>query len=192
MESNQRYTDEENLLEDKTEENENLCDLPPRPVDPVVAAFAAISELPIEKIEVEEEEESADSPQNGSEEAEDAVQPTDRAASAPALPPALQKKARPTKGAVIGTGGWFATLFLLSLPLVGLLFGVAWACGLSRRQNRIHLSRAFLALLLFFLLLGIIALLLLYFLRPESMRDAISHLSASRYAEAIIALFSAN
>ena len=44
---------------------------------------------------------------------------------------------------------------VMSIPVIGIFFAIAWACGLSRKQQKTYLARAFLILsLLFLFLLG--------------------------------------
>ncbi|MDR1719400.1 MAG: zinc-ribbon domain-containing protein [Dysgonamonadaceae bacterium] len=58
----------------------------------------------------------------------------------------------------IGTLGFIGTLFLLSLPIIGLILCIVWACSGSVNRNRRNFSRA----LLFFALLGVILAVALF------------------------------
>ncbi|HCG35411.1 MAG TPA: hypothetical protein DER23_03600, partial [Clostridiales bacterium] len=71
----------------------------------------------------------------------------------PPIPEPEDELPPPGIDVVVTTGGWFGTLLVLCIPVVGILFAIAWACGLSKRKNRIHFARAFLILIGLLLLL---------------------------------------
>ncbi len=55
---------------------------------------------------------------------------------------------------VLGTGAFFGTVLLLSLPVLGLLLQIIWACGGTNSTNRRNLARAYLIFSVLGLLLG--------------------------------------
>ncbi len=63
--------------------------------------------------------------------------------------------------APITTWGFVGTMLLLSIPLVGLILAIVWACGNCRKINKRNLSRAFLILTAIGLVIGLAAGLIL-------------------------------
>lgn len=56
---------------------------------------------------------------------------------------------RPPKGspyAVIGSWSFAGTILLLSVPVVGFIFAIVWACGGAHNRNRRNFARAYLLL----------------------------------------------
>ena len=75
------------------------------------------------------------------------VQTVPRPQPAPPQPPAYIPLAdtEPPKGsryAVISTAGYFGTILLFSLPLIGLIFCIVFACGGTKNRNRRNLAMA--------------------------------------------------
>ena len=63
--------------------------------------------------------------------------------------------------AVLSTGGYFGTLLLFCIPVIGPILAIIWALGGSRSQNRRNLSRAYLLVVLIALVLAAVCYLLL-------------------------------
>jgi len=78
--------------------------------------------------------------------------------------------ANPKKDAskVLSVGAWLGALVVMSLPLVGLVMQILWACGACRSRNLRNLARAW-------LILSVIGLLLA-FLAYTSLREALPQL----------------
>ncbi len=74
--------------------------------------------------------------------------------------PAHQAAApRPPKGspyAVLGSWSFFGTMLLLSVPVVGFVFAIVWACGGAHNLNRRNYARA---ILLFYIIAIVLSLL---------------------------------
>ncbi len=143
--------------------------------DPVVSAFAALHNG--DKGEIIQSEASEN--------------PCIEPAFLAPLPPALQKKSN-QKSAVISTWGWFYTLLLFSIPIIGLLIAALFAGGLTRRQNRVHYARAYLAMIGLFLFLSIIGLLVLWIHLGHDATKALSCLFDGQYKEAVLHLFASH
>ena len=93
------------------------------------------------------------------------VQTVPRPQPAPPQPPAYIPLAdtEPTKGsryAVISTAGYFGTILLFSLPLIGLIFCIVFACGGTKNRNRRNLAKAYLIFMIIALVLSVILVVL--------------------------------
>ncbi len=55
---------------------------------------------------------------------------------------------RKRSDAVLGTWAYAGSVILLSLPLIGFVLQIAWACGATRNLNRRNLARAYLVITL--------------------------------------------
>lgn len=70
------------------------------------------------------------------------------AVSDPTLP-TREAAPRPPKGspyAVLGSWSFVGSLLLLSIPVVGFILAIVWACGGAHNCNRRNLARAYLLL----------------------------------------------
>jgi uncharacterized membrane protein YvbJ len=56
-------------------------------------------------------------------------------------------------GGVMGVGAYVGSIIVMSLPLIGFIFMIIWACGGTANRNRVNLARAYLILLLIAVLL---------------------------------------
>lgn len=91
------------------------------------------------------------------------VQPAPQAASQPVQQKPVQQKpvqqAHPipvqivetppgsgSKYEPVSTAGYFGIILLLSIPIVGFIFSIVWACGGCQKVNKRNLSRAILLL----------------------------------------------
>ena len=93
------------------------------------------------------------------------VQTVPRPQPAPPQPPAYIPLAdtEPPKGsryAVISTAGYFGTILLFSLPLIGLIFCIVFACGGTKNRNRRNLAKAYLIFMIIALVLSVILVVL--------------------------------
>ncbi|MDR0314784.1 MAG: zinc-ribbon domain-containing protein [Oscillospiraceae bacterium] len=62
-----------------------------------------------------------------------------------------------TKNDVISVGGYILSLFVLGIPVIGLIVAIIWTVGGSKNQNRVNLAKAY---LVFFLIVLVISLAL--------------------------------
>ncbi len=71
-----------------------------------------------------------------------------------------------TPDRVLGTGAFFGSVLLMSIPVLGLLLQIIWALGGTGSQNRRNLARAY----LIFSVIGIVlAILLVWFITDTLM-----------------------
>ena len=76
----------------------------------------------------------------------------------PAIPqPVPDLPAKGSKYEPITTGGYLGSILLMSVPVLGLLIMIIWACGGCRKINKRNLARAMLIFLVISLILGMIA-----------------------------------
>jgi hypothetical protein len=97
-----------------------------------------------------------------------AQQPVKQAAPAYSAPPAAYP------ASTIGAWGYFGSLLLMSIPLVGLIASIIWAAG-SKNINRRNLARGYLLLLI----IGIIIFVAVSIISSILMRDTISRIFES-------------
>ena len=74
------------------------------------------------------------------------------------LPP--EAAPRPPKGspfAVVGSWGFVGAIILLSIPVVGFILSIVWACGGVRNRNLRNLARAYLLLCALTIVLALVA-----------------------------------
>jgi len=74
--------------------------------------------------------------------------------------------------APITTWGFVGTMLLLSIPIVGLVLTIVWACGGCRKINKRNLSRAFLILMVIGLILGLVAGLVVRGIVKSALKEA--------------------
>jgi hypothetical protein len=82
----------------------------------------------------------------------------------PAQPPVVPGNSPDGKSDVISTGGYFLTLLLFSLPLIGWIACIVMAFA-SGNRNRRNLARA----MLIFLVIGLILSIVMYFVGKWAM-----------------------
>ena len=83
--------------------------------------------------------------------------PVRTAPSPPAPPIPVYADREPSKGspyAVVSTGGWFGTILLFCLPLIGLIFCIVFACGGTKNLNKRNMAKAFLIFMIIGLVIG--------------------------------------
>lgn len=64
--------------------------------------------------------------------------------------------------AVLSTGQFFLSLFLMLLPGIGLIIQIIWACGAAKNRNRVNLARAFLIWTIISVIITVISVVILY------------------------------
>lgn len=74
--------------------------------------------------------------------------------------------------APITTWGYVGTMLLMSIPIVGLILAIIWACGGCRKINKRNLSRAFLIMMAFALVFSLIAGLVIRGITKKAMEEA--------------------
>jgi len=74
--------------------------------------------------------------------------------------------------APITTWGFVGTMLLLSIPIVGLVLAIVWACGGCRKINKRNLSRAFLILMAIGLVFSLITGLIVRGIVKSALREA--------------------
>ena len=67
---------------------------------------------------------------------------------------------------VVSTMSWLGTIILLAIPFIGLILCLVWAFG-GGNLNRRNLSRAYLIILVAFLVLGIVFGVLMFLVLPS-------------------------
>ena len=100
-------------------------------------------------------------------------------AKAPASPvapdPADSGDPKPGKKsayAPMSSFGMAVQIFLMSIPLVGLILSIVWACGVCRKIARRNLARAWLILMIVCVLLTVALALVLRFCFPQELTRA--------------------
>ncbi|MPM97772.1 hypothetical protein SDC9_144949 [bioreactor metagenome] len=48
----------------------------------------------------------------------------------------------------MSVGGYVGSIIVMSIPLIGFIFMIVWACGGTANRNRVNLARAYLILLI--------------------------------------------
>jgi len=74
---------------------------------------------------------------------------------APAAPEVKEEK-KPEKGA-ISVLGFIGLFILFSIPVVGLVFAIVWACGVTENKTLVNYARAWLILWAIALVIAIVA-----------------------------------
>ncbi len=95
-------------------------------------------------------------------------------ASPPEAPRSSARKAPGPNSpyAPVTTWGFVGTMLLLSIPIVGLVLAIVWACGGCRKINKRNLSRAFLILMVIGLILGLVAGLMVRGIVKSALKEA--------------------
>lgn len=83
----------------------------------------------------------------------------------PAVDP--ERPAAKSRWALMGTWGTVGAMLLMSIPVVGLIFAIVWACGGCRKYAKRNLARAELILMAVGVLLAVAGALVLRFVFPE-------------------------
>ena len=74
----------------------------------------------------------------------------------------------------LGTGGFLGSLLLMSIPVVGLLIGLIWAFGGSRRVSRQKLAQAYLLFILIAAAVAAACIFLFSSFLPPQMEKALT------------------
>jgi len=74
----------------------------------------------------------------------------------PYTPPVSDEPRAGSKYELITTGGYIGILLLMSIPLIGVILAIVWACGGCRKLQKRNLARAMLILMAITLVLGLI------------------------------------
>jgi amino acid transporter len=65
--------------------------------------------------------------------------------------------------------GMAVQLFLMGIPVIGLILSIVWACGVCRKIARRNLARAWLILLIAAIVLSVAGILVLRFCFPDQL-----------------------
>jgi Na+/serine symporter len=65
--------------------------------------------------------------------------------------------------------GMAVQIFLMGIPVIGLILSIVWACGVCRKIARRNLARAWLILLILGILLTVAAAIILRFCFPNEL-----------------------
>lgn len=80
--------------------------------------------------------------------------------------PAPKQENAPEKGspyAPVSTGAFYGSMFLLAIPVVGLIFAIVWACGGCKKKNLRNFALAHILYGLTVTLLGVLSTVLIWF-----------------------------
>ncbi len=87
---------------------------------------------------------------------------------APVLSPAAAEKQRKAN-LPMTTWGTVLSMVAMSIPLIGLIFMIVWACGGCRKIGRRNLARAYIILLIIAIVITVVAALLLRFVFTDEL-----------------------
>ena len=82
------------------------------------------------------------------------------------------KPGRKSPYAPMSSFGMAVQLFLMGIPVIGLILSIVWACGVCRKIARRNLARAWLILLIVAIVLSVAGILVLRFCFPDQLVQA--------------------
>ena len=82
------------------------------------------------------------------------------------------KAGRKSPYAAMSSFGMAVQLFLMGIPVIGLILSIVWACGVCRKIARRNLARAWLILLIAAIVLSVAGILVLRFCFPDQLVQA--------------------
>lgn len=82
------------------------------------------------------------------------------------------KPGRKSPYAPMSSFGMAVQLFLMGIPVIGLILSIVWACGVCRKIARRNLARAWLILLIAAIVLSVAGILVLRFCFPDQLVQA--------------------
>lgn len=97
------------------------------------------------------------------------------APAAGVLSPAAAEKQRKAN-LPMTTWGTVLSMVAMSIPVIGLIFMIVWACGGCRKIGRRNLARAYIILLVICIVISIVAALLLRFVFTDELTRFVEHI----------------
>ena len=92
----------------------------------------------------------------------------------PLSPAALEKQRKANQP--MTTWGTVLSMVAMSIPVIGLIFMIVWACGGCRKIGRRNLARAYIILLIIGIVIFVVAALLLRFVFTDELTRFVEHI----------------